>query len=95
MPENQIDHKDRNRKNNRIENLRLATASQNCVNRPSRRKNGTPRGVCWHKGQNKWTAKIEQNGKKIWLGTFDSAETARLAYIEASKKIHGEFSTLD
>jgi HNH endonuclease/AP2 domain len=83
-PKNQIDHKDRVRTNNRWDNLREATNSQNGVNKEIR---GTHRHAC-----GKWTAEICFNKKRIYLGLFDTEVEARAAYVNKAKELHGEFS---
>ena len=87
----QIDHIDGNILNNRIENLRAATPSQNGSNKPKTRFNTSGfKGVVPVK--NGYGAKIMKNKKAYWLGTFAEPEVAHAAYVAASKKLHGEFS---
>ena len=71
---NSIDHIDRNSLNNNLSNLRVATASEQNLNR----KYKNAKGYSWHNG--KWQAQISINGKKIHLGYFDTEEKASLAY---------------
>lgn len=68
-PEFTIDHKDRNRSNNRWSNLRIATRKQNQENLPldPRNKSGH-RGIHWVKEDKVWAASIGHNGKKYALG---------------------------
>lgn len=83
-----IDHVDGDTQNNRIENLRPATHSQNMCNRA---RNGTyKKGVKPHNG--KWQARIQIGGVRTTIGTFDTEELASEAYINAAKRIHGEFA---
>lgn len=84
----EIDHKDRNPLNNRIENLRLATPSQNRANIGKLR--GTlPRGVRSHgKG---FQATINRGGRKVCLGTYPTPEEAREVYASKGKEFYGEF----
>lgn len=87
-----LDHIDGNRQNNRIENLRLATKSQNTAHATGLRvdnKSGF-RGV-WQK-RNKWAAGIRHQGQKYDLGRFDSKEEAALAYDAAARRFFGEFA---
>ena len=71
FPSNQIDHKDHNRLNNSINNLRDVTHKENGKNR-SKQKNNTSgiTGVCWHKRLEKWIASGVFDGKRIHLGCF-------------------------
>lgn len=93
MPSSGIDHINGNRSDNRIENLRLATQSQNLANTgiAISNKSGV-RGVSWHKGANKWIANIVVMQKQIYLGLFDTLESAKIARVAASKRYFGEFA---
>lgn len=95
FPEDQIDHINGIRSDNRICNLRLATRSQNQCNsrRNSRNKSGY-KGVHWSKHDKVFRASIEVNGKKIGLGAFHDAISAHAAYCVAAKKYFGEFARL-
>lgn len=91
-PELIIDHKDGNRLNNRIENLRETNFNGNLRNMriPSHNTSGI-KGVGFCKQTKKWTCSIHVNNKKIWLGRYNTKEEAAKVYAEASKKYHGEF----
>src|SRR5216683_4946120 len=70
-PENEIDHEDLNRANNKWNNIRKATRSQNFGNQRKYSNNTSGiKGVCWDKQQNKWIAQIQINNKQIKLGRF-------------------------
>jgi hypothetical protein len=89
----QIDHIDGNRSNNAISNLRLANHNQNCQNiKPPKSNTSGFKGVHWNRQSGKWRAQIRYQTKRYFLGEFLSRETAYLAYCEASKKLHREFS---
>ena len=86
----EVDHKDRNKLNNRIENLREATRSQNMQNRSAWGKGSSKYlGVCSFRG--KW--KVEIQGKHI--GMFSDEKIAALTYNEAAQKLYGEFANLN
>jgi len=89
---NEIDHINGDKLDNRRENLRSATRSQNMMN-SGKPKNNTSghKGVSWHR--NKWEARIIINGKKKHLGCFEDKEEAAKAYKEAAEKYFGEFAT--
>lgn len=89
----QIDHIDGDKLNNRIENLRLATHSQNQHNRGAYSSNTSGmKGVYWHKSHEKWSSAIRIDGALKHLGLFDTKELAHIAYCEAAKRLHGEFA---
>jgi hypothetical protein len=81
LPTLEIDHINRLRNDNRIENLRLATHSQNTRNANIRTDNKTGvRGVSWHKQSRSWYAYVHNGHKRVGLGyhkTFGAAVAAR------------------
>lgn len=87
-PSDDIDHENLNKSDNRWENLREATISQNHGNIPGRSKKGLPKGV-W-KSDNKFTAAIKQNGKNVYLGNYFTPEEAHEAYMVAARKYYGD-----
>jgi len=90
-----VDHINRIKTDNRIENLRAATQAQNSQNRSSRGNRLGARGVYLNKdaGRDKkpYTSHIMINRKLHWLGNFVSIEEASTAYQAAAKKYHGDF----
>lgn len=87
----EIDHENHNRSDNRIENLRLVTRSDNMKNKSmySTNKSGVT-GVNWHNRKRKWIAQIQSDGKKKMLyegRSFDDAVAARKA-AEEERKFH-------
>ena len=85
-----VDHKNRDTFNNRKRNLRHATRAQNMQNRCKRRDSKQPYKGVW-KNTKGFSARISQNGKIHYLGTFPTAEAAYAAYCEAGQRLHGEF----
>lgn len=85
-----VDHIDRNPSNNKIENLRLCTETENHYNRW--RKGTKLKGTT--RSGNRWLAQIQVGGKKMHLGRFDSQLEAHMAYAEAAQKYHGEFKNI-
>jgi hypothetical protein len=77
----QIDHIDRIRTNNNVNNLRLITHKENCYNK-------TCKGYYFKTDVKKFCSQIRLNYKLIHLGYFDTEEDARNAYIEAKAKYH-------
>ena len=88
-----IDHIDGNPANNAWDNLREATRAENNRNR-MRRRHGL-KGVTIEHRTGRWMAQIMLGKKNHYLGTFDTEEAAHAAYIEASKRLHGEFARHD
>lgn len=89
----ETDHKDRNRENNSRSNLRIATHSQNQMNKgiQSNNKSGYP-GVSWYKPLKKWRVRIGIDNKEIALGYFSDKEDAIKARKKAALKHFGEFA---
>ena len=87
----QIDHINRDASDDRPENLRIATGSQNSANQKDRpRKHDLPRGVWIHNGR--YQTRITFQHKPVHLGTYDTAEEAHEAYRDGLKRYFGEFS---
>ena len=86
-PSNEIDHKDGNKKNNKLRNLREATDKQNAQN-IGMRKGKNSIGIYWNKVKNKWTAEIGIDYKSIRIGHFENKQDAQNAYLDAKKKLH-------
>jgi len=83
----EIDHKNRNPLDNRRQNLRIATTTQNMWNRTSTSKSGY-RGV--KTSGKKYQARIGTG--RTYIGTFNTAEEAACAYDEKAKEFYGEFA---
>lgn len=89
----EIDHKDLDKSNNRLGNLRPATHSQNGMNREkSPSMYSDHKGVSFDLSREKWVAQIGVGKKNIYLGRYSSEEGAANAYRSASVRFHGEFS---
>jgi len=86
-----IDHINGDVLDNRIENLRGATHSQNCMNRRVRfdSKSGV-KGVTWKK--DKWYTCVILDYKRHSAGSFYNKEEAIVALDKLRKELHGEFA---
>lgn len=92
-PTGELDHSNRVRHDNRIENLRLATRSQNAANRALQSSSKTGiKGVHWHKRDRRWEARITVNGRRTHLGQFAHIEDAAAAYRVAAEQHFGNFA---
>ena len=81
----EIDHINHDKLDNRKQNLRFATRSQNAMNTKST-------GYYWHKRDKKWRPQIGINNRIIYLGYFDKEKDAIKARKEAEKKYFGEYA---
>jgi hypothetical protein len=90
----EVDHRNQNKCDNRRENLRLVTISQNRANRDLQCNNKTGfKGVDIHKGR--WRAQIKFNKKKIHIGYFPTKEEAARAYNESATRYFGNYAFLN
>ena len=89
-----VDHINGNELDNRKENLRVCTRSQNLMNQRKPKTKNLYKGVYLNHGS--WCAKIQilENGKKKLkhLGTFKNQILAAKAYDFQAKEVHGEFA---
>ena len=92
----EIDHRDRNGLNCTRKNMRIATRSQNQINRgPQKNNTSGYKGVTWDKQSQKWKAQIKINRAKKHLGDFDNPITAAHAYDSAAYELFGDFAYLN
>ena len=90
-----IDHIDNNPRNNKIENLRPASLSQNQYNKKiSKHNTSGVKGVYWHKRSQKWMARCNLDKKCFYLGSFKNLDEARDAVINFRNLKHGEFARI-
>lgn len=92
-----VDHRDRNRGNPRLGNLRLATRRQQQANsdRSHAHTHSDYRGVCYHINRGYWVARIRDGGKQLHLGCFENEADAARAYDVAARKAFGKFAILN
>jgi hypothetical protein len=88
----EIDHRNRDRSDNRLANLREATRSQNNSNTSMRSTNTSGlRGVSFDKSRLQWRATITFNGTQKTIGRFATKEAAAAAYLAEARRLMGEF----
>lgn len=89
LPSQGIDHKNRDKADNRICNLRLCTPAENGQNaKLSRANKSGVSGVFFNSKKGKWTAQITVNRKNIVLGAYDSIDEAAASRRAAEVKYH-------
>lgn len=90
-PDEQIDHINGKRRDNRIANLRDVTHAENCQNKrealPTNKSSGLL-GVSWCKIMKRYLASIGVDGECIRLGYFDDPGEAHAAYVAAKRERH-------
>jgi len=89
-----IDHKNRIRLDNRRDNLRPASKSQNAANssKMNAKSTSTYKGVCWKSREQKWSAQIIKDGRYYYIGVFNSEINAARAYDKKALELFGEFA---
>lgn len=89
------DHINRNKLDNRRNNLRSATRQQNQMNKPSVNGTSKYKGVSWNKRDEVWHSRIKIDGKLKHLGYFKSEVEAAKTYNKKAKELHSEFAVLN
>lgn len=88
FPDGFLDHKNGNRLDNRIDNLRIVTNAENMQNMRSHRADSTTKVLGVERKGRKFSACIAANGKRFYLGTFPTVEEASAAYLAKKRDIH-------
>lgn len=85
----EVDHRDGDRSNNALANLRLASTGENAQNRKRRSDNSSGFvGVSLHRPSGKWWAQICVKGKRRSLGLHETPDAAHRAYLDAKRDVH-------
>lgn len=94
-PDAEVDHVNRIKSDDRWDNLRLASKSQNAANVDIKSSNTSGVvGVSWDMSRKKWLAQIRIDGKKKNLGRFDDIQAAVDAYNTAAREQFGEYANV-
>lgn len=91
-----VDHVNGNTLDNRRENLRKCSKSQNAQN-SKRHRDGVSgfKGVSFHRRSKTWRARIRNDGREVCLGYFHSPVDAARAYDRAAFEMFGEFAKVN
>ena len=81
-----VHHKDKNRANNKVNNLEIVTQRQNTTN-TKKNKSSKYAGISYNKKRNRWTSSIRLNGKAKYLGSYIKEYDAAMAYKNELDKI--------
>ena len=88
-----VDHKNNDRTNNDISNLRFATYKENNQNSSiSTRNTSGCKGISWNKKAKKWNAKIMIDGISINIGYYDDLDDAKIARINRANQAFGIYT---
>lgn len=94
-PEGQIDHINRNRDDNRWENLRVVTTRQQSFNKSGWSRLGV-KGICKYSGRKKhWCARVRADGKLLHCSYHYTREEALEVYKIAAEKYHGDYNCVE
>lgn len=93
MPINDVDHINMDRSDNRYENLRECSRSENMMNTKAHKDSRLGiKNVFYRPDTQKYSVRISVNGKYKSYGCYDDIELAELVAIEARNKFHGEYA---
>lgn len=97
FPKSLVDHKNGVSLDNRRENLRTCTTSENGMNQKKQNRNTSSiyKGVYFHKQRKKYVSRIKLNQKTIHIGYFDNEYEAGEAYNNKALELFGEFALLN
>ena len=94
-PKEQVDHWNLDKSDNRAVNLREAAQSQNVQNRPTPYGSSRHKGVGWHKSSQRWRARVQKDGKRVFCGYFHSESAAVAARDACAASLFGSYAFLN
>lgn len=93
FPEPCVDHRNGNSLDDRPDNLREATVTQNAWNHKSRaRRIDLPMGVRLVRHSGRYQARISRHGQQLHLGAYDTPDEAHQVYLAKRKELYGEYA---
>lgn len=87
----QVDHVNHDRLDNRRVNLRICNQQQNSANMLPRKPNKL-KGAFWDKSRSLWMSLIVVDGKPVFLGRYKTEAEAGGAYLTAATEFWGDFA---
>lgn len=87
-PTYEVDHMDGDPSNNRWNNLRDTPHRINQQNRRQCPSHSKLKVIGVTPNRDRFGAQIKVDGKRVWLGTFDTIEQAHAVYLEAKRRLH-------
>lgn len=94
VPELAVVNINGDQRDNRLSNLRLAKKADLLAKARLRSDNHSGlKGVHWAADRGRWVASIQRDGRKQYLGRFRTKEEAHRAYMDAARRLHGEFAS--
>lgn len=88
-----VDHRDNDKLNDRIENLRVCTSSENNMNsKLSKNNTSGVKGVTWHELTKRWSARIMVDYKRLYIGEYNDINDAVKAIRDKREELHGKFA---
>lgn len=91
-----VDHRNRDTLDNRRENLRSASCSENSANRgPQENNTSGYKSVTWDAARQRWKTQLKKNGRHVFQKRFDDIDDAAKAYNKAALEHFGEFAVLN
>lgn len=88
-----VDHRNGDKLDNRLTNLRAVTQSQNSANSNAHRDGSSQyKGVSWDRNSGRWNTRIMKEGVVYRLGLFTDEHAAAAAYDTAALALFGEFA---
>lgn len=88
----EVDHINGDRLDNRRQNLRLCSRAENQRNKAKPKNNTSGYKGVRQERSGRWAARIYVGDRERYLGTYDSAQQAHAAYCQAAQELHGAFA---